>query len=150
MRIHIIACRIFERELSYLAAASDNQVDLTWVGRGLHNTPEKLCARLIGAVDELYRQMETGELEHTPDAIVLGYGLCSKAVVGIRCREKYRCRRRLVDHLRQKLLRRDRCARHKILHLGFNDRLGCVDHMQRHRMHLCICRQRQLIRAGRV
>ncbi len=87
MRIHIIACRIFERELSYLAATSENQVDLTWVGRGLHNTPEKLCARLIGAVDELYRQMETGELEHTPDAIVLGYGLCSKAVVGIRCRD---------------------------------------------------------------
>ena len=40
MRIHIIACRIFERELSYLAAKSDNQVDLTWIGRGLHNTPD--------------------------------------------------------------------------------------------------------------
>lgn len=87
MRIHIIACRIFLRELSYLAATSENQIDLTWVGRGLHNTPEALTARLIGAVDELYRQMETGELEHRPDAIVLGYGLCSKAVVGIRCRD---------------------------------------------------------------
>ena len=87
MRIHIIACRIFERELGYLSAVSDNQIDLTWFGRGLHNTPEVLCERLIGAVDELYRQIEARELEHRPDAIVLGYGLCSKAVVGIRCRD---------------------------------------------------------------
>ena len=87
MRIHIIACRIFERELGYLSAVSDNQIDLTWFGRGLHNTPEVLCERLIGAVDKLYRQIEARELEHRPDAIVLGYGLCSKAVVGIRCRD---------------------------------------------------------------
>ncbi len=87
MRIHIIACRIFARELSYLAAQSDHQVDITWVGRGLHNTPEKLCTRLCGAVDGLYDQLASGELEHRPDYIVLGYGLCSRAVVGIRCRD---------------------------------------------------------------
>ena len=87
MRIHIIACRIFTRELSFLAAKSDNQIELTWVGRGLHNTPERLCERLCGAVDELYRQLESGELEHRPDFIVLGYGLCSKAVAGLRCRD---------------------------------------------------------------
>ena len=75
MRIHIIACRIFERELSYLAAVSDNQIDLTWIGRGLHNTPDKLCAHLISTVDDLYRQLDERELEYRPDAIVLGYGL---------------------------------------------------------------------------
>ena len=87
MRIHIIACRIFERELGFLAARSDNPVDITWIGRGLHNTPEKLCRRLCDAIDTLYEQLESGELEHRPDYIVLGYGLCSKAVVGIRCRD---------------------------------------------------------------
>lgn len=87
MRIHIIACRIFERELGYLAAKSENPVDITWIGRGLHNTPEKLCERLCGAVDALYEQLESGELERRPDYIVLGYGLCSKAVVGVRCRD---------------------------------------------------------------
>jgi len=87
MRIHIIACRIFTRELSFLAAKSDNQIELTWVGRGLHNTPDKLRCRLTGALDELYEQLETGELEHRPDFIVLGYGLCSKAVAGLRCRD---------------------------------------------------------------
>ena len=87
MRIHIIACRIFARELSWLAAQSDNQIELTWIGRGLHNTPEKLRRRLSGAVDDLYDQLESGELEHRPDAIVLGYGLCSRGVEGVRCRD---------------------------------------------------------------
>ena len=71
MRIHIIACRIFERELGFLAARSDNPVDITWIGRGLHNTPEKLCHRLCDAIDTLYEQLESGELEHRPDYIVL-------------------------------------------------------------------------------
>ena len=62
MRIHIIACRILSRELNYLASQSDNQIDITWVGRGLHNTPENLRAHLRHAVDDLYGQMERGEL----------------------------------------------------------------------------------------
>ena len=87
LRIHIIACRILTRDLSYLAAQSDNQIDITWVGRGLHNTPEKLCQRLIDAIDDLYKQMDEKELEYRPDYIVMGYGLCSNAVTGIRCRD---------------------------------------------------------------
>lgn len=87
MRIHIIACRIFSRELSYLASQSEHQVDITWVGRGLHNTPEKLRLHLQHTVEDVYRQLETGELEHRPDFIVLGYGLCSNGVVGVRCKD---------------------------------------------------------------
>lgn len=87
MRIHIIACRIFARELSWLAAQSSHQVDITWVGRGLHNTPEDLRRRLSNEVDNLYAQLESGELEYRPDYIVLGYGLCSNGVVGVRCRD---------------------------------------------------------------
>ena len=87
MRIHIISCRIFARELSWLAAKSGNQVELTWVGRGLHNDPDKLRCRLTDALDDLYGQLESGELEHRPDYIVLGYGLCSRAVAGLKCRD---------------------------------------------------------------
>ena len=87
MRIHIIACRILTRELNWLAAQSDNQVDITWVGRGLHNTPEDLRRRLCDEVDRLYAQLDSGELEYKPDYIVLGYGLCSNGVVGVRCRD---------------------------------------------------------------
>ena len=87
MRIHIVACRILTRELSFLASRSANQIDLTWLGRGLHNTPEKLRQRICDVLDDLYRQLEEKELEHCPDYIVLGYGLCSNAVVGVRCKE---------------------------------------------------------------
>ncbi len=87
MRIHIIACRILSRELNFLASQSTNQVDITWMGRGLHNDTDKLRRHLRDAVDELYHQIGTGELEHRPDAIVLGYGLCSGGVVGVRCRD---------------------------------------------------------------
>ena len=87
MRIHIIACRILTRELSFLASQSPNQVDITWVGRGLHNIPDNLRAHLCATVDDLYRQLEDKTLEHRPDYIVLGYGLCSNAVVGVRCRD---------------------------------------------------------------
>lgn len=87
MRIHIIACRIFARELSYLASQSDNTIDITWIGRGLHNDPANLRSHLSDAVDELYHQIENGELDHRPDAIVLGYGLCSNGVIGVRCRD---------------------------------------------------------------
>ena len=71
MRIHIIACRILTRELNWLAAQSEHQVDITWVGRGLHNTPEALRRRLYDEVENLYAQLESGELEYKPDYIVL-------------------------------------------------------------------------------
>ena len=87
MRIHILACRILTRELSYLASQSDNQVDITWVARGLHNKPDNLRGHLIKTLDDLYRQLADGELERRPDYIVLGYGLCSNAVVGVQCRD---------------------------------------------------------------
>ena len=87
MRIHIIACRIFSRELSWLAATSENQIDITWVGRGLHNTPEDLRRHLQSTVEDIYRQLETGEMENRPDYIVLAYGLCSNGVVGVHSRE---------------------------------------------------------------
>ena len=87
MRIHIIACRIFSRELSYLASQSENQIDITWVARGLHNTPQELSRYLQATVEGIHEQVEKGILENKPDAIVLGYGLCANGVVGIRCRD---------------------------------------------------------------
>ncbi len=87
MRIHIIACRIFARELGFLTSQSDNTIDITWIGRGLHNDSARLRSRLCDAVDELYRQLENGEMEYRPDAIVLAYGLCSNGVIGVRCRD---------------------------------------------------------------
>ncbi len=85
VRIHIVACRILSRELNYLASQSENQIDITWMGRGLHNTPDRLRQQLVGTIEGLYEQLESGALERRPDFIALGYGLCSNAVVGVRC-----------------------------------------------------------------
>lgn len=87
MRIHIVACRIFARELSALAATSRNDIDITWIARGLHNVPSNLRERIICTLDDIYAQLERRELEFRPDYIVLGYGLCSNAVVGVECRD---------------------------------------------------------------
>ena len=87
MRIHIVACRILARELSALAATSPNMVDITWLARGLHNTPTKLRDRIVETLDDIYAQIDRNELEFRPDYIVLGYGLCSNGVVGVECRD---------------------------------------------------------------
>ena len=60
MRIHIIACRVLTRELSYYAALSPHTVDITWLPQGLHDTPAKLREMVGGAIDALYKQREEG------------------------------------------------------------------------------------------
>ena len=87
MRIHIIACRVLNRELSYYASQSPHIVDITWLPQGLHDTPAKLRMKVSETIDSLYEQWEKRELKHMPDVIVLGYGLCSNGVVGIQARD---------------------------------------------------------------
>ena len=87
MRIHIFACRVFTRELSYYASQSPHTVDITWLPQGLHDTPARLREMLADAISGLYRQREERLLKHFPDVIVLGYGLCSNGVVGLESRD---------------------------------------------------------------
>ncbi|MDD4546070.1 MAG: DUF1638 domain-containing protein [Oscillospiraceae bacterium] len=87
MRIHIIACRVFTRELSYYASQSSHVIDITWLPQGLHDTPEKLREMLKDTIDDLYLQREKQMLKHWPDYIALGYGLCSNGVVGLESRD---------------------------------------------------------------
>ena len=87
MRIHIIACRVFTRELSYYASQSPNTIDITWLPQGLHDTPEKLRSMLKESLDGLYRQKEKQMIKHWPDFIVLCYGLCSNGIVGLESRD---------------------------------------------------------------
>lgn len=87
MHIHIIACRVFSRELSYYASISPHVVDITWLPQGLHDTPAVLNKMLQNTLDELYRQRESRLLKHWPDYIVLGYGLCSNGIIGLQSRD---------------------------------------------------------------
>lgn len=84
------------RELSYLSALSQNNVDVTFVRQGYHNAPEVLRQTLQAEIDsvESGRDSHTNELggvgdvispysKEDFDAILIGYGLCSNGIVGL-------------------------------------------------------------------
>lgn len=87
MRLSIFACRVFNRELSQLAAQSRNEVDVHWLPQGLHDEPDTLRARLCSTLDEFYRDIGAKRVKHSPDYIGLGYGLCCNGIVGLESRE---------------------------------------------------------------
>lgn len=87
MRIHIVACRVLSREINYFAALSPHTVDVTWLPQGLHDTPDALRRMLADAIGSIHDQVEKNLLKHKPDAIALGYGLCSNGVVGLTARD---------------------------------------------------------------
>lgn len=75
-RYHLIACQVLWRELCYHSSLASNFYTFDFLEQGLHNTPELLRERLQKAVDEWNGQ--------ACDAVLLGYGLCSNGLAGIR------------------------------------------------------------------
>lgn len=86
MRIAIIGCMVLNREISHLVAQSHHVVRVWWLRQGLHDTPDILRTELQRAVDEIERENELLLHDTRFDAIVLGYGLCSNGVIGLRSR----------------------------------------------------------------
>ena len=74
----IIACNVMWREICYYAALSPNVFYLQFLDWGLHTEPDQLRTELQKAVDATKDGF---------DAILLGYGLCSKGVEGIVARK---------------------------------------------------------------
>ncbi len=70
----IISCNVLWRELCYFAALSKNEFDFKFLPYGLHGEPDQLRIELQKAIDQT---------EDNFDAILLGYGLCSKGVENI-------------------------------------------------------------------
>jgi len=80
------------RELCYFAALSPHDVDLQFLPWGLHNTPSLLNSEVQKAIDASYvlqTDPNSGPCdgECHPDAILLGYGLCSNGVVNLTARQ---------------------------------------------------------------
>ena len=82
----ILACKIFQRELAQVIPSCPNALDVTFMRQDLHNRPQLLREALQREIDLI----ESGEDLHTNErnsdkieAILLGYGLCSNALVGI-------------------------------------------------------------------
>lgn len=83
----VLACKIFQRELSLVIPACPNALDVTFMRQDLHNTP----AILRDAIQKEIDLIESGEDLHTNktrfgeiEAILLGYGLCSNALAGVK------------------------------------------------------------------
>jgi hypothetical protein len=79
LRLHVIACPVFQRELTLLAPAAQTRVTSQYLEMGLHEGSAKnLRAALQHAIDAV----AAGQC----DAIAIGYGLCNRGVVGLRAR----------------------------------------------------------------
>ncbi|MDR0813017.1 MAG: DUF1638 domain-containing protein [Oscillospiraceae bacterium] len=86
--LKIISCKVLYRDLSRLCAESDNLTDVTYMRQSLHNVPAKFRDALQTELDSI----DGGEDAHTSyppydkdfDAILLGFGLCSGTVEGLR------------------------------------------------------------------
>ena len=89
MRLKFISCKILNREASYLIAQSGNRIDTTFLKKGFHKEPDKLRQAVQNEID----LVESGQDVHTNDdmdsnedfsAILIGYGLCSNGIAGLK------------------------------------------------------------------
>jgi hypothetical protein len=81
VRLKLISCEIFYREMCAAAARSPNQVDIEFLPKGLHDIGAAgMVERLQGALD---RVEEAGY-----EAVLLGYALCGTGLVGLAARSK--------------------------------------------------------------
>jgi hypothetical protein len=79
MRLKLISCEVFYREMCAAIARSPNQVDLEFLPKGLHDIGSKgMVARLQEALDRVD--------ETRYEAILLGYGLCNNGLHGLKAR----------------------------------------------------------------
>lgn len=91
MLLKLIACKVLQRELAGLIFESPNIIDVTMVRQQYHEAPYVLRQMLQREID----LVDSGEDPHTnhpsretpdailPEAILLGYGLCSNGVAGL-------------------------------------------------------------------
>ncbi len=76
--IVIVACRVMKPELEK-ARDQDSRVEIRYLDQGLHRTPDKMADLIQPQVDEAAQNAAR---------IVLGYGLCSNGIVGVKARRQ--------------------------------------------------------------
>lgn len=77
MKLKLLCCEVFYREVCHLAAHSANTCDLEFLPKGLHDLGvERMVSRMQERIDAVPADRY--------DAIVLVYGLCNNGIVGLR------------------------------------------------------------------
>ena len=82
MFIKFICCDVFARIACDLVAKSPHIVDLEFVPMLVHMEPEKLKRMIQEKIDNT---MSEGVMGRKYDALILGFGLCGNAVIGLSC-----------------------------------------------------------------
>jgi hypothetical protein len=78
MFLKVIACEIAFREICFVAAQTENLIDLEFLTQGLHDHPAEGLQQVQQRIDAV----PAGRY----DAILVGYGLCGNIVNGLRAR----------------------------------------------------------------
>ncbi len=76
MFLKVIACEIAFREICHCAATSPHVIDTEFLPQGYHDTPKTGLVEIQKRIDAL----PAGRF----DAILLGYGLCSNIIAGLK------------------------------------------------------------------
>ncbi|MHC1724789.1 MAG: DUF1638 domain-containing protein [Syntrophobacteraceae bacterium] len=77
MRV-VIACRVMQAELDEMRAGCPG-IEIIYLDQALHRTPDKMPGLI---------QEQICKVSGYADRIILGYGLCSKGVVGLRAEKQ--------------------------------------------------------------
>ena len=77
MRLKLISCEIFYREMCAAVARSPHTIDIEFLTKGMHD---------IGSAKMLERVQETVDRVEHYDALLLGYGLCNNGLAGLTAR----------------------------------------------------------------
>jgi hypothetical protein len=86
LKLKVLSCDVFKREIAYLSSRSKCFVDVTYLPQGLHATPDMLRARLneqIEIANQGFPYNHYG-LQPSYDYILLAYGLCENSIVGLK------------------------------------------------------------------
>ncbi|MDI3547781.1 MAG: hypothetical protein PWR10_1433 [Halanaerobiales bacterium] len=81
MRLKLISCEVFLREVCFTVARSLHIVDLEFTPKGAHDKPDFLR----GLIQDKINQAEKSEIGY--DAILLGFGLCGNSTLGLKARK---------------------------------------------------------------
>ena len=79
MKLKLIGCKVMMRELYALCAQSEHVVEIVWMEAAIHEDPKLMRAAIQREIDRI----EADEREAC-DALLLGFGLCSMGIVGLR------------------------------------------------------------------
>lgn len=77
MHYRVLACDVLTREVCWCAATSPNTLDISFFAKGEHNHPSKLRELLQEQIDA------AASSDIAYDAVLLAYGLCGNATIGL-------------------------------------------------------------------